>query len=99
MELSDVEENCIVTCLYRDGNCLHYGNFAWIHVCAGNATVCRTVILQCYIFLHGMELSDIGENCIVTCLYRDWNCLNYGNIATLQVCTGTETVCSTETLH
>jgi len=50
-------------------------------------------------FLHGMELSDAGENCIVTCFYRDWICVNYCNVATLHVCTGTETVCSTETLH
>jgi len=35
----------------------------------------------------------------VTRLYRDWNSMQYGNIATLHVCTGTETVCSTVTLQ
>ena len=28
-------------------------------------------------------------------MYREWNCLQYGNIVTLHVCTGNGTVCST----
>jgi len=46
-----------------------------------------------------MELSEVGYNFKVTCLYRDWNCLEYGKIATLHVCTENGTVYTTVTLQ
>jgi len=86
-------------CLYRAWNCLQYGNNAKLHVCKGTGTVCSTVTLQRYMFVQGMQLSAVRKHCNGMCLYRDWNCLQYGNIATLQVFTGTGTVCSTVTLQ
>ena len=50
-------------------------------------------------FVQGLELSAVRYHSNVTCLYRDWNCLRYDNIAKLHVCTGTVTVCSTVTLQ
>jgi len=99
MELSEVRKHCNVTCLYRDWNCLQYGNIAMLHVCTGTGTVCSTVKLQLYMFVQGMELSAVRKHCNGMYLYRDWNCLQYGNIATLHVCTGNGTVCSTVTLQ
>jgi len=55
--------------------------------------------LQRYMFVQGMELPAVWKHCSVTCLYRDCNYLQYANIATLHVCTGIATVCSTVTLQ
>jgi len=46
-----------------------------------------------------MELSAVRQYCEVTFLYRDWNCMQYLNIATLRVFTGNGTVRITVTLQ
>jgi len=61
--------------------------------------VCSTVTLQRYMFSQGLELCALRQHYNVTYLSRDWNCVHYGNIAKLHVCTGTGTVCSTVTLQ
>jgi len=53
-------KNCKVTLLYRDRNCLQYGKIANMHIFAGIGTVCITVTLQIYLFLHGKDLSAVG---------------------------------------
>ena len=99
LELSAVRKHCNVTCLYREWNCPHYRNFAKLHVCKRNWTACITVTLERYMFLQGLELSAVRKLCKVTCLYRQCNCLQCGNIKTLHVCTGNGTVWSTKTLQ
>jgi len=45
--------------LYRDWNCLHYGNISTLHVCLRNVTVCITVTLQRYVFVEELVLSEL----------------------------------------
>jgi len=83
--------------MYRGRNCLQYANIATLHVCTGTGTVFSTVTLQTYMFVQGKELSEVRKHCNVTCLYRERNCLQYGNIATIHDFTGNGTFCSTGT--
>jgi len=59
MEPSEVRKHCNVTCLYREWNCLKYGNSATLHVYKGNVTVCSTVTLKRYKILQGLEMSVV----------------------------------------
>jgi len=56
LELSVVGKHSYITCLYRDWNCLQFGNIGKLHFCAGNGTVCSTVTLKSYMYLQGLEL-------------------------------------------
>jgi len=99
MELSSLRQHCKVTCFYRECYCLNYGKNAKLHDFTGNGTVCSTIKLQRYVFEQGMELSAVRNLCKYTCLYLDWNCLQYGNIATLHVYLGNATVSITANLQ
>jgi len=38
---------------------VQYGNIATLHVCTGTGTLCSTLTLQLYMFVHGLELSAV----------------------------------------
>ena len=46
-------------------------------------------------FVQGLILPAVRKKRNDTCLYRDWNCLQFGKSTMLHVCTGTGTACST----
>ena len=96
-KLSAVRYQHNFTCLYRDRNCLHYGNSTTLHVCTGTGNVCSTVTAQCCIFVQGQGMSAIRYKHNVTYLYSDRECLQYGNSTMLHICTGTGAVCFTVT--
>ena len=78
---------------------LQYGNSALLHVRTGTGTVCITVILHCFMYVQGLEHLQYGNIALYSCPCRDWNCLQYFNIALIHVRTGTGTVCITVILH